>query len=126
MLLDTHSLLWLLGDDARLGPEARQHLTSATSVYSSPISMVEVSIKTMLGKLSVPAGYITAARSSGIKDLPFTDASGAALDRLPQLARHDPFDRMIAAQALAADLPLLTADHVLLGLGLPWIVSARR
>ena len=70
ILLDTHSLLWVLADDARLGPSARSALTAAPAVYSSPISVVEIAIKTLLGKLSVPVGYLEAARASGIQELP--------------------------------------------------------
>jgi len=126
ILLDTNSLLWVLGDSTHLGPIARDALTSAPGVYSSPISVVEITIKTMLGRLSVPDEYLEAARSSGIKDLPFTDAHAVALAQFPQLNRHDPFDRMLVAQAAAEGLTLLTADTVLLDLLPPLTQDVRR
>ena len=45
--------------------------------------------------------------------------------RFPALVRHDPFDRMILAQAEAERMTLLTADRTLLVLGQTWIVDAR-
>ena len=42
----------------------------------------------------------------------------------PELIRHDPFDRLIVAQASQAGLRLLTADRVLLGLGRAFVVDA--
>jgi PIN domain nuclease of toxin-antitoxin system len=40
--------------------------------------------------------------------------------------RHDPFDRLIVAQASCAGLRLLTADHVLLDLRRDFILDASR
>jgi PIN domain nuclease of toxin-antitoxin system len=126
ILLDTHSLLWVLTDSDRLGAAARASLTSARAVYSSSISVVEITVKTMLGKLAVPDDYLEAARESGIRDLPYTHEHALALQRFPQLARHDPFDRMLAAQASADGLTLMTADAVLLGMGEAFVQDSRR
>ena len=43
-----------------------------------------------------------------------------------ELVRHDPFDRLLVAQATRAGLRLLTADQVLLGLGRDFIIDASR
>jgi PIN domain nuclease of toxin-antitoxin system len=47
-----------------------------------------------------------------------------AVRDFPELTRHDPFDRLLVAQASRAGLRLLTADRVLLGLGRDFIVDA--
>lgn len=44
---------------------------------------------------------------------------------LPELARHNPFDRLIVARAARTGLRLLTACHVLLDLGRDVILDAR-
>jgi PIN domain nuclease of toxin-antitoxin system len=44
----------------------------------------------------------------------------------PELIRHDPFDRLIVAQASRVGLRLLTADHVLLDLRRDFILDASR
>lgn len=114
MLLDTNSLLWVLTDDDRLGPSTRSALTAASAVYSSPISIVEVRIKSMLGKLDVQEGLIEAIRAAGIEELAFLDTHADALLAFPDLYRHDPFDRMLLAHASASGIPLVTSDSVLL------------
>lgn len=113
MLLDTNSLLWVLTDASRLGPLSRQALAAET-VYSSPISVVELRIKSVLGRVTVPDDLVDVIRAAGIVELPFLDQHADALREFPQLDRHDPFDRMLLAQASTARVILLTADRVLL------------
>jgi MFS family permease len=55
LLLDSQALLWLLDDSPRLGPEARQAITSAQGVHVSAATVWELAIKSMLGELTVPA-----------------------------------------------------------------------
>lgn len=66
-----------------------------------------------------------AAHRAGLRELPFRERHAVTMSQFPQLARHDPFDRMLLAQAQAEDLMLLTSDRVLLGLGHDWVVDAR-
>ena len=49
-----------------------------------------------------------------------------AIQDYPELARHDPFDRLLVAQADRAGLRLLTADRVLLGLQRSFILDATK
>lgn len=114
MLLDTSSLLWVLTDDGRLGPSTRSALAAASAVYSSPISLVELRIEQMLGRLEVQEGLLEAIRAAGIRELPFLDEHAEGLLTFPELQRHDPFDRMLLAQASARGVPLITSDRVLL------------
>ena len=66
LLLDSQALLWLLDDNPRLGPRARQAITSAQGVYVSAATMWELTIKTMLGKLSVPADFSKRLTAQGL------------------------------------------------------------
>ncbi|MBS1674709.1 MAG: type II toxin-antitoxin system VapC family toxin [Actinobacteria bacterium] len=127
ILLDTNALLWLLHADGRLGAEARKAIDAATVVYQSSASSSELMIKHMLGRLALPGGdrFPTVFSDAGLRELPFTSAHVVAMLRFPALTRHDPFDRMILAQADAERLTLLTADATLLALGETWIQDAR-
>jgi PIN domain nuclease of toxin-antitoxin system len=125
ILLDTNALLWALGNPKQFGPESLRLLAEDPEVYSSPISLFEISIKTMLGKLSVPVDFAAAARDSGIQELPLTHPHADAVGLFPELARHDPFDRLILAQAFVEGCTLLTADRVLLSLGRSFVMDAR-
>jgi PIN domain nuclease of toxin-antitoxin system len=126
LLLDSQALLWLLDDNPRLGPQARRAITSAQGVHVSAATVWELTIKTMLGKLSVPADLSTRLTAQGLELLSITAEHAEALRDFPELTRHDPFDRLLVAQAFRTGLQLLTADKVLLDLGRDFILDASR
>ena len=126
LLLDSQALLWLLDDNPRLGPQARRAITSAQGVHVSAATVWELTIKTMLGKLSVPADLSTRLTAQGLELLSITAEHAEALRDFPELIRHDPFDRLLVAQASRTGLQLLTADKVLLNLDREFILDASR
>jgi PIN domain nuclease of toxin-antitoxin system len=126
LLLDSQALLWLLDDSPRLGPGARKAVTSARGVHVSAATVWELTIKSMLGKLTVPADLSERLPGQGLELLSVTAEHAEAIRDFPELLRHDPFDRLIVAQASRAGLQLLTADHVLLGLHRDFIIDASR
>jgi PIN domain nuclease of toxin-antitoxin system len=126
LLLDSHALLWLLDDSPRLGPRTRQAITSAQGVHVSAATVWELTIKTMLGKLSVPADLSRRLTAEGLELLSITAEHAEAIRDFPQLTRHDPFDRLLVAQASRAGLRLVTADQVLLDMGRDFILDATR
>ena len=117
LLLDSQVTLWVLDDNPRLGPRARQIISSTTTVHVSAATVWELTIKAMLGKLIVPDKFVPRLVEQGLSLLSITAQHAEALRELPELAHHDPFDRLLVAQANHAGLQLLTADRVLLGLG---------
>jgi PIN domain nuclease of toxin-antitoxin system len=126
LLLDSQALLWLLDDNPRLGPQARKAITSAQGVHVSAATVWELTIKAMLGKLTVPADLGSRLTRQGLELLRVTAEHAEAIRDFPELTRHDPFDRLILAQASRAGLQLLTAEHVLLDLRRDFILDASR
>jgi len=128
MLVDTNAVLWMYEDSERLGPTARDLITSAPAVYLSSVSIAEIAIKHQLGRLDLPGGddFPASLRAMGLRDLPLTAQHARDLHRLPELTRHDPFDRLLLAQAMADQIPLVTGDSKLLALGRDWIIDAGR
>lgn len=124
LLLDSQVLLWLLDDSPRLGRGARARIATADGVHVSAATVWELTIKAMLGKLSVPAGLSTRLIEQGLVPLNITPEHAEAIRDYPELTRHDPFDRLLVAQADRAGLRLLTADRVLLKLERDFIVDA--
>lgn len=126
VLVDSHVLLWILAGDPRLTERSRQVLTGAERVHVSGITMLELSMKELLGRLTLPSDLAATITAQGMLHAPFDADDAAALRLLPAaLVRHDPFDRALLGQALRRDWDLVTADERLLALGLPWVLDAR-
>lgn len=125
ILLDTHVALWLLHDPGRIGAGARHAIESATTVYFSPISLVETSVKRMIGRIDVPDHLDRILVEQGLVALPLTAEHAVAIERFTSLARHDPFDRGLLAQAVVERCQLVTADLRLIALEFDWVLDAR-
>lgn len=125
LLLDTHALLWAIAEPGRLGRRARSRIGQAAQVYVSSISLAEITIKSMLGRLRVPDDLPVRLTEQRLRPLPFTGDHARAIGQFGDLVRHDPFDRMLVAQAAEEGLTLLTADRRLVDLRRDWIVDAR-
>lgn len=111
LLLDTNALLWILNDERMLGPRARRLLQDTTRILVSEISLLEIAVKTSVGKLPAEPRLHSAIRELGFERTGINDRYLARLERLPVLHR-DPFDRFLIAQALTEDIPVLTADSI--------------
>ncbi|WP_324651606.1 type II toxin-antitoxin system VapC family toxin [Georgenia sp. H159] len=125
ILLDTNALLWVLAGDEALGPTARERLATSGPVHFSAVSVLEITIKEMLGRLEVPGDVSAGAQRAGLVELPFRAGHASGLTEFSALARHDPFDRMLLSQAAREHLLLLTSDRLLLALDIEWVVDAR-
>jgi PIN domain nuclease of toxin-antitoxin system len=110
LLLDSHVLLWWLGDDAKLSKTHRDLITGERGeVLVSAITLAELSIKASLGKLEITPDFNEKVEANGFGFLPFTERHAAALRDLPYHHR-DPFDRMLICQAQVDGLTFLTVD----------------
>lgn len=112
LLLDTHVVLWSVLGDKALPDRFRAALADPEAeVFVSAASVWEVSIKRALGKLAVPQSVFDRAVEAGCTALPITWAHAQAVEALP-FHHHDPFDRLLIAQARVEGLVLVTADRV--------------
>jgi PIN domain nuclease of toxin-antitoxin system len=113
LLLDTHAALWFLGGDARLGENARRHLIDgANPVLLSAAVVWEVAVKRSLGKLAVPDEYLSLLLDAGVQPLAIRLDHAAAVEALPP-HHHDPFDRMLVAQAGIEGAAVVSRDDAL-------------
>ena len=113
VILDTHALLWSLFDPQCLSPAARSAISAPrNTVHFSQVSLLEIQIKTDLGKLSMdiaPAALPAKAEEAGLVFLPLSNRAIFALSRLPPLHR-DPFDRLLISETLVNHATLITCD----------------
>lgn len=113
-LLDTHALLWFLLDAPSLSATAKQQIENPNHlIYVSPASYWELAIKISLGKYQLPEpleSFMTQQLSiNQFSILPVTIQHADRVSKLP-FHHRDPFDRMLAAQALSEDIPLISID----------------
>jgi PIN domain nuclease of toxin-antitoxin system len=117
LLLDTHAFLWLIAGDTSLSLKAREAIEAPESQpFLSMASLWEMAIKISLGKLTLNfeepfAEAIDAQmRANGVTLLPLALAHVGQVAVLP-FHHRDPFDRLIIAQALVEELPIVGRDH---------------
>ncbi|WP_198265497.1 type II toxin-antitoxin system VapC family toxin [sulfur-oxidizing endosymbiont of Gigantopelta aegis] len=109
IIIDTHIFIWLLKDPERLGAEHTQVLKSPHDFFLSSISIAEIMIKSSIGKLNLGYEPLDMALKSGLKILDFKGEDASYLKKLP-LHHKDPFDRMLIAQSLCQEFPIMTRD----------------
>lgn len=118
-LLDTHALLWMLTESSRLGRDAAGIVRDRRSrLVVSTVSAWEIATKHRLGKLpqadAVIGGYARHLDRLGVTRLPLAEDHALLAGSLDWTHR-DPFDRMLAAQAMIESMTLITDDEVLRG-----------
>lgn len=114
LLLDTHALLWWLEGNPRLSATAQAAIgDGANMVLVSAASAWEITTKFRIGKLpgaAAVAGDVEGCLAAqGFEALAITMGDAARAGRLTG-AHRDPFDRMLIAQALTHDLPLVSNE----------------
>lgn len=114
-LLDTSSFLWFVYDDERLSTAAVELLEdSRNAIFLSLASIWEIAIKANLGRgllLRQPfPGFVDEQLNSNRFQLLNISISHLKLVAELPLLHRDPFDRLLIAQSLAEDLPIITND----------------
>ena len=117
LLLDTHTLLWLVENNPKLSVTAVNLLVDpGNDLLLSPATYWELAIKVSIGRYRLAdrlSDYIEEAiRLYGLTILPITVAHAEAVVNLPH-HHKDPFDRMLIAQSIVEDVALVSSDEAL-------------
>ncbi len=123
VLLDTHTLVWAIREPAKLTIRVRTLLEDETiTILYSPVSLFEMSIKYRLGKWNEVADFVSdqtgdvMIASIDAIELPILSSHARLAGTLPT-DHKDPFDRLLAAQAMLEQVILLSADSLMDGFG---------
>lgn len=121
VLLDTCTFLWLTLENAKLSQVAVSTINGETNrLFLSDVSLWEISLKNQAGKLDLPATpeiWLREQRAFfNLMPLPILETSIFLTSSLPPV-HHDPFDRLIVAQAIENNLTILSPDRPLSLLG---------
>jgi PIN domain nuclease of toxin-antitoxin system len=122
LLLDTHALIWWLAADQALPSTARDAIADPSNdVFVSAASAWEIATKHRIGKLPEAsllaadvAGFVS---EQGFIELPVTIRHGQLAGSLPGIHK-DPFDRLLVAQAILADMQIVSRDEILSAYGI--------
>ena len=119
-LLDTNVLLFLALERSRISAETLKAITEPDAgLHVSPVSAIEIAIKSSLGKLPLPQAFQADFRGAfstlvdriGANLLDIDLHAIGRLQSLP-LIHRDPFDRLLIAQAMEYDLQIVSSDGV--------------
>lgn len=116
-LLDTHVALWWWANDSNLPKSVADIVSdSENTIYFSAISGYEMLLKNRLGKLQLPPQLIDnladEVGAEGWVEKTVTLSASARAAKFEAVHR-DPFDRILAAQAIDAGIPILSKDGAL-------------
>ncbi|MFH1859672.1 MAG: type II toxin-antitoxin system VapC family toxin [bacterium] len=116
LLLDTHSFLWFIGGNSKLSSTARTTLEDTfNQLFLSVASLWEMAIKVSLGKLIILQPFEILIphqlKLNGIKLLEIKVQHVAIVSKLP-FHHRDPFDRLLIAQAIAEQMPIISTDTI--------------
>lgn len=126
LLLDAHALLWWFGADEQLSQAAHSAIETAQEPLIGAGTLVEIAIKRSIGKLDIDPDWTEQARADGFGVLGIGWGHVAQLQELPYPTvagrpHRDPFDRLLAAQSLTEQIPIVTRDPALAVYGAPTI-----
>jgi PIN domain nuclease of toxin-antitoxin system len=118
LLLDTHTFIWYLTDNYKLSNQVLELINDENNqILLSIASLWEIAIKQSIGKLSFNQSLpfdIFIAQQLNLNDFSLLDikiSHVAVVSSLP-LHHRDPFDRLLIAQSVGENIPLLSADKI--------------
>jgi len=114
ILLDTCTLIWATLSSRVISAKARKLLADESNIILvSAASVWEIATRVRSGKMpeaeQLERNFLETMEIAGYTILSLDASSALRAARLPGLHR-DPFDRILAAQALSLDIPVITPD----------------
>ena len=114
LLLDTHAFLWFILDDPQLSFAAKKLIEDPMNdIEISPASYWEIAIKIKIKKYALPQPYRhfieTQIADNDFHILPIEPKYTTLLTTMA-LHHKDPFDRLLVAQALTENIPIISID----------------
>jgi len=116
LIVDTHTFIWFFRGDPKLSTTARQLIENMDNeVMLSIASVWEIAIKQSIGKLSFglpfKAVIVEKLKQNQVEIIHVTLDHIETVATLP-LHHRDPFDRLIIAQGIVENLPIISADAI--------------
>ncbi|WP_256555918.1 type II toxin-antitoxin system VapC family toxin [Oscillatoria sp. HE19RPO] len=116
LLLDTHTFIWFVMGDPRIRPDLQDRIADENNQkLLSKASVWEVAIKQSIGKLNFARPFRDVIEQQLVTNgIDLLDISLAHIEIVSSLPLHhrDPFDRLIIAQGIVEQIPIISADAI--------------
>lgn len=113
LLIDTHAVIWFITDDSKLPLKTKKIIeNSENNCFVSIATYWEIAIKNSLGRLNMNSDLESIFRvieNTGLELLPIT-TNQILINAGLEYYHHDPFDRIIIAQAIYENLQIVSKD----------------
>lgn len=119
ILLDSNALYFYLTKAKRIGNKSIA-LFERNEVYFSAVSLIELKLKMLAGKMSLSSLSVADLVARGLKPLDFKIDT---FEKFELRANKDPFDNMLLAQARHHGFLFLTSDLEILRLNLDYVLD---
>jgi PIN domain nuclease of toxin-antitoxin system len=115
LLVDTNAFLWFCEDNPKLSNKAKQCIENPNNInFLSMASLWELAIKISLKKINLKISFerfIELIQENGFKLLTITPEHTLQVSEL-KFHHRDPFDRLIIAQGIVEDIPIISVDEI--------------
>ncbi|WP_293154845.1 MULTISPECIES: type II toxin-antitoxin system VapC family toxin [unclassified Microcoleus] len=116
LLLDTHAFIWYATDSSRLSTTARSLIDNGNNdIIFSTASVWEMAIKHSIGRLNFSMPFMEFIKQQiAVNRIEILEISFDHIEVVASLPLHhcDPFDRLIIAQSMAEQIPVLSVDAI--------------
>ena len=116
LLLDTHAFIWYTTDSSRLTTTGRSLIDNGDNdILLSTASVWEMAIKHSIGRLNFSMPFMEFIKQQiAVNRIEILEISFDHIEVVASLPLHhrDPFDRLIIAQSMAEQIPVLRVDAI--------------
>ena len=115
-LLDTHTLLWTIGESDKLSESAKKVIKNQSNdIYVSAVNLWEIAIKCRIGKLDLNGlkleELINVIEKMEIELISLSPEESISYGQLEESSHKDPFDRMLIWQSIQRKMIIISKDH---------------
>ena len=116
LLLDTHTFIWFVTDSPRLSSSAKMLIEDELNEkFLSLVSIWEMAVKCSIGKLRFDLPFQLFIEQQLVEnslDLMKIEVSHLSIVATLPLHHRDPFDRLLIAQSILEQIPIVGADQI--------------
>jgi PIN domain nuclease of toxin-antitoxin system len=116
LLLDTHTFIWYVTDNPRLSAHVKLVIEDENNEKLVSIASIwEMAIKHSIGRLNFSLPFIEFVRQQlTVSNIGLLEINLQHIEVVASLPLHhrDPFDRLIIAQSMAEQIPILSVDAI--------------